>query len=249
MTHGILTLSQALRHHAKPAETSVRLSDGLRCLYSNTLELLTATTSMTSMALLAILLLLAGLVLLTVEVFIPSGGLLALCTAATLIGSLACAWLAWGKTHPPLFWLFFTALIILVPTTLVALFKILPHTAAGKRMLLEAPDAERVEPFAEETRRLQTLIGRAGEAATLLNPGGIVLVEGRRLHATAEGLLIEKGTPIQIIGVDGVHVIVSTSSAESTASSSSATVTPASAAELEEGPAGTERLPLDFDEL
>jgi membrane-bound ClpP family serine protease len=42
----------------------------------------------------------------------------------------------------------------------------------------------------------------------MLNPGGLVLVDGSRLHCESEGVLLEAGTPVKIVAVKGNRVVV-----------------------------------------
>lgn len=163
---------------------------------------------MDSNAVFAILLLIAGIGILGAEVFIPSGGLLGITTFFTLLISVVFAYRAWWNSSPALFWLFVVALLVLVPATLVTAFSILPHTSVGKRVLLEAPAAEDVTPFQRETSRLLALVGQFGTAASTLNPGGVILVEGERHHAYTEGLIVDAGQSVQVLEVRGTRLLV-----------------------------------------
>jgi membrane-bound serine protease (ClpP class) len=163
---------------------------------------------------LAIALLIVGLLLLLAEVFIPSGGILGTITVALLIGAIVYAWSAWGRSQPRVFWLFVATLMVLVPSTLIGAFRVLPQTRFGKRVLLEAPAPERLEPFADETARLERFVGRIGKALSALNPGGMVTIDGNRLHAFTEGLVVERHEPIRIVAVRGTRVLVRSISAE-----------------------------------
>ena len=42
----------------------------------------------------------------------------------------------------------------------------------------------------------------------MLNPSGFVTLDGERLHAVSEGLVIDSGTSVEIIGVQGNRVVV-----------------------------------------
>lgn len=163
---------------------------------------------MDSYAVFAILLLVAGLVVLVAEVFIPSGGLLFCITVAVLASSVYCAYAAWGKTDSRIFFAFCGLLLMMIPTALVSAFSLLPRTRFGKKILLEAPDLESVTPYAKETAKLEQLVGREGVTQTLLNPGGMVLVNGERYHAFTEGLLLEPQTPVEIVAVRGMRLLV-----------------------------------------
>ena len=85
---------------------------------------------------------------------------------------------------------------------------ILPQTEFGKQVLLEAPDLEEVTPYQEEQRQLQRLVGHVGKTLTLLNPGGLVLVDGTRQHCESEGNMLEAGVPVEVIAVKGNRVVV-----------------------------------------
>ncbi len=163
---------------------------------------------MDNYAVFAVLLFLAGLAVLVTEVFIPSGGVLAIITTCLLISSVFCAYAAWYERMPLVFGGFVGLVVLAVPTALGSAFYILPQTKAGKRALLEAPDLAAVEPFPTETARLRKLIGQFGTTASLLNPGGLVIVQHERLHATSEGLIIDPKSSVEIIDVRGTRIVV-----------------------------------------
>lgn len=163
---------------------------------------------MDSNAIFAILLLIAGIGILTAEVFIPSGGLLGVITFITLIVSMIFAYRAWGISHPNVFWAFCVVLLLLVPTALGVAFYVLPRTALGQRVLLEGPAPEGLTPFMKETDRLTKLIGRFGKTVTTLNPGGMVLLDGERLHVFSEGMIVEPGRSVEVLEVRGTRLLV-----------------------------------------
>ena len=100
------------------------------------------------------------------------------------------------------------ALLILIPSAISSAFYLLPRTAFGRKVLLEAPDLDEVTPYQEEQRQLMRLVGHVGKTLTLLNPGGLVEVDGTRQHCESEGLLLEAGTPVEIVAVKGNSVVV-----------------------------------------
>jgi membrane-bound serine protease (ClpP class) len=105
-------------------------------------------------------------------------------------------------------WSFFGVTLFLVPCTVLLGFYWLPHTPLGRQILLEAPQAEDVAPYANEVARLERQIGRIGRTASQLNPGGFVTVDGERLHAFTEGLMVATGTDVEIVAVRGSRVVV-----------------------------------------
>eukprot|EP00475_Leptophrys_vorax_P019042 TRINITY_DN26014_c1_g1_i1.p2 TRINITY_DN26014_c1_g1~~TRINITY_DN26014_c1_g1_i1.p2 ORF type:complete len:191 (-),score=18.15 TRINITY_DN26014_c1_g1_i1:52-624(-) len=163
---------------------------------------------MDSNAAFAILLLLTGIGILVAEVFIPSGGLLGVVTFVCLLMSVLFAYRAWGTSHPNYFIAFCGGILILVPTALGTAFYILPKTAMGKKILLEGPDAEQLTPFAGGARHLQSLVGKYGQTLTPLTPGGLVVVNGERLHAISEGIIIDADKSIEVIKVHGTRLLV-----------------------------------------
>ncbi|OYW20791.1 MAG: hypothetical protein B7Z55_06790 [Planctomycetales bacterium 12-60-4] len=161
-----------------------------------------------SYGLLAVLLLVVGLIILVAEVFIPSGGVLAILTTITLCLSLACAYAAWYQRYPAAWWGFCGLVVLTIPTTLGSAFYIFPKTAMGRRVLLEAPDATELEPYADEIARLEQHIGKFGKTLTMLNPGGLVVVGNERLHAFSEGQMVDPGCSIEVLEIRGMRVLV-----------------------------------------
>lgn len=163
---------------------------------------------MNSYGIFAILLLLVGIAILAAEVFIPSGGMLFLTTAVVLGASVWFAYAAWWNSNPEAFWIFCGFLLMAVPASLIAAFSLLPRTKFGKKILLDAPDLEQVTPFAKETARLSQLIGSHGVTQTLLNPGGIVVIDGERYHAFTDGLMLDPGVDVEVAEVRGTRLLV-----------------------------------------
>lgn len=163
---------------------------------------------------LALLLMIVGFALLVAEVFLPSGGIILFLCVLSFVASIWCAHKAWWGVSNGYFWTFIGALIVLIPGATVAAFRFLEESAMGRRVLLSAPRQEEVVPYQQEVTRLEALIGRRGEALTLMTPGGMVMIDGERLHAVSEGTLISRGDIVEVMGVRGTRVIVRTLSAD-----------------------------------
>lgn len=151
---------------------------------------------------LAILLAMLGFLLLVAEVFIPSGGLIFVMAFACLIGGGWCAWNAWWESNPLYFWIYSGGVMIALPITGVALFRvwervILATNEADEQMTRPAPNSE-----------LLALVGKMGETATPLNPSGLVLIEGQRVHASSEGMIVERGRTVSVVSIQGNHLVV-----------------------------------------
>ena len=156
----------------------------------------------------AVMTLALGLALLVAEVFIPSGGIIMSAAGIVFVVSVWSAWNAWGKSGDlTLFLIYIAALVVLFPSVLSGAFYVFPRTEYGRR-LMNPPSLEEMEPFVAETARLARLIGRTGTTVTRLGPGGMVLVEGERMHAESEGMLILNDTLVRILAIKGNRLLV-----------------------------------------
>ena len=163
---------------------------------------------MDSYALMAILTLALGLALLVAEVFIPSGGVIMTAAAVTFVISIWAAWQAWFTTDQmTMFIVYIVSLVVLFPTVLSGAFYVFPRTEYGKR-LMNPPSQAELEPHAAETERLSRLIGNTGTTLTRLAPGGMVLIDGERLHAESEGMLIPSDAAVKVLALRSNRLLV-----------------------------------------
>ncbi|MBI1903604.1 MAG: serine protease [Planctomycetia bacterium] len=152
----------------------------------------------------AIVLLVLGLALVFMEMFIPSGGALGTLAALCVIASIVLAF----YSSPRDGMILLGAAIIGVPACIIAAIKWWPSTPIGRRVLLKPPTPEEVLPDNPEFRELRKLVGKVGRARSLMLPSGAVLVDGRVIDATAEGMAVEAGQPVRVIEVRGSMVVV-----------------------------------------
>ena len=52
------------------------------------------------------------------------------------------------------------------------------------------------------------LLDQTGVAQTNLRPSGIAIINGQRVDVVTEGPLIEGGTPVKVVAVEGMRVVV-----------------------------------------
>lgn len=156
----------------------------------------------------AITLLMVGLTIIFAEIFIPSGGMLGIMSIATILAALVCAWHAWGEESPTAFWSFVAVTFVAVPSAAACALYVFPSTPFGKAALLEPPNLADLEGHTEHERRLRELIGSTGKTVGLLTPGGVVMIDGERLHCESEGMLIEAGTLVRVVNVRGNRLVV-----------------------------------------
>ena len=195
---------------------------------------------------LATVMLLVGLFLLGLEFFIPSFGMILVAAVISLIVSCWSAYKAWWGVSPGFFWTYMILLIAGIPGSLMGAITLIRKTPLGNRMILKpAPVNESPAPGP-----LDHLIGKSGISQSLMTPGGIVVIDGERLHSESLGMLIEPNSPVVAVAVRGHRVVVrpatpsdSVSSNPAVSEQNTATKTPP---ELLPGNS-PEPHPLDFD--
>jgi len=152
-------------------------------------------------------LLAAGLLLIFMEVFIPSGGVIGLAAGVCALAGVVSFWrvsTTWGVTS-------MLVVMVLVPTALNLALRIMPHTPLGRKLILsqtqEQTDQRAVDEQAE-LRQAQALVGAMGVALTPMHPVGHAEIDGTRLEVLAEGGAIEAGSRVRVTSVEGNQVKV-----------------------------------------
>jgi len=152
-----------------------------------------------------LLLLVFGFLLLILEVFIPSGGLIGLLALSCLGLSL---WKAFSQSTA-LGLNFLLADFLLMPLAMMLAVYLWPKTPLARRVFLKPPAPEDIE-LSHSVQRLDHLVGQLGRALTPLRPSGLVDFDGRRLDAISEEGLIPSGALIRAVRVRGGRLIVRT---------------------------------------
>jgi membrane-bound ClpP family serine protease len=145
--------------------------------------------------------------LLFVEAFVPSGGvisLVALVCAVVGVGALFRHSVLWGSSG-------LLTVLVLGPIAFFWGIKMLPDTPLGRRLI--GPSAEDIATASRnEEQQVRdarlALIDARGTTVTDLRPVGVVEIQGQHHDATAEGGLIDRGTPIRVTGIDGMQIRV-----------------------------------------
>jgi membrane-bound ClpP family serine protease len=151
-----------------------------------------------------IILLLLGLSLAVLEVFFPTGGILAFFSGAAMLGAVLL-----GFRANPYVGVTVTGVAVLGVPILVSLaFRLWPQTFLGRQVLLEAPRSEDVLPDEAERRQIKSLVGRLGRAKCRMLPSGVVNIDGQNLDATSEGMVIEAGQTVRVIKIEAKRLVV-----------------------------------------
>lgn len=159
-------------------------------------------------SLIAVLALAVALMMMVAEIFLPSGGIIAVLALSSIAVSVWGAWMAWWGSSPGLWWTYIASVIVLIPTTLGFAVRFFPNTAWGKKVIHEVPTLDEVTGFREETDHLRSLIGKRGKTQTLLNPSGFVLVNHERHHCESQGMIVDSQVDVEVIAVEGSRLVV-----------------------------------------
>lgn len=149
-----------------------------------------------------------AIILLFMELFVPSGGILSLCSGVAVIGSIV----AFFVHSPGSGLIAVICYIVLGPLLLWFGFRWWAGSSLGHRMILGAAedpiDRSQEEAYAQssESQRqrahyLDKFVGQRGQTETRLCPVGSIRVDGERYEALAEVGVIEAGVSIIITEV------------------------------------------------
>ena len=150
-------------------------------------------------ATLSLILLACGILVVVVEMFIPSAGILGIVAASFLIAGVIVAF----------FKSMFFGLAVLTGTSLAmpALFwllvKVWPLTPLGKAILMN----DTMEHLIPESST-NSLVGQVGKAKTKMLPSGIVMIDGRQHDAVSEGFPISPGDTVKVVSARGNRIYV-----------------------------------------
>ncbi len=150
-------------------------------------------------------LLAAGIVLIFLEVFIPSGGVLSVLATVAIVASIAVAFSESAVTGA----LTLIGASFFVPLVIALAIKWWPHTPVGRMILIKRPESEdEVLPDTEEYHLRDRMMGKVGVAKTDLLPSGDVRIDGRTYDAVSGGGAIDKGQPVRVVEVNTQRLVV-----------------------------------------
>lgn len=142
-----------------------------------------------------------GILLIALEAFVPSAGVLSVLAAISLVGAVIAAYFNGGLFVGTAFMLVTAAS---VSAMIAWMIRIWPNTALGRLVLVEPPPAEALLP---DRSRYHSLVGRVGNTASTMMPGGVVDIDGKRFEAVAEKA-IEANTWVEVVSVKNGRILV-----------------------------------------
>lgn len=147
---------------------------------------------------LVVLLSLVGLILIFLEFFLP-GAVLAILGSLTLVLSLALCFSRFPAIYGA-FYLFFVLLGLLLVCK-IALWRVRASAKKGDFYLSSDQEGYLASTFDKE------LIGKEGVAATDLKPAGHIVIANVQYAAVSESGYISRGSPVEVVGGKGSHLI------------------------------------------
>lgn len=151
----------------------------------------------------AVFLFLASAALLMAEVFVPSGGLLSVCSFTCLAGGIV----IFFNYSTVAGWIGIVIAILMIPTVLILAYRMFPKTRFGKAVTLTPPKRE-LGDAVPDTDRLKELLGKTGVVLSDLRPVGMCDFSGRRVECVAETGYIENDSKVMVIRVEGTQLTV-----------------------------------------
>jgi len=159
----------------------------------------------------SIVLVVIGILILLLELFVPSAGILGIASVILLVAGIVIG-----------FSVNFSLGVALMVCTLLGVLllfalmvKVWPHTPLGRGILITPVDSpDDVLPDAEYLNEIRQSIGKLGRAETKMLPSGTVMIDGQTFDALSDGLPIEQGQAIKVVAVKGNRIIVEPYSGE-----------------------------------
>jgi len=144
-------------------------------------------------------LLVAGIVMLALEVFLP-GGILGLIGVVALLGAIVAAFTAFPEYGA----LVAVGIVVFSAVILLAWLKIAPSTWMGRKLTIarDLDDARATDP------ELDGLVGQRGVALCQLRPSGFARIGDRKVDVVTQGEMIEKDDQVRVIDVESNRVVV-----------------------------------------
>lgn len=150
---------------------------------------------------LPIALMLLGAVIVFFEIFIPSGGILAIAAGICIVSAIVMVFKNQGAA---LGLVFVLITMLLLPAVIFFAMKIFPETRMGKKLILQHSE----EGFNSQDTSENELLGQTGVTVSMLRPVGVARFGNKRIDVMTDGELIEKDKPIEVRRVEGNRIIV-----------------------------------------
>jgi membrane-bound ClpP family serine protease len=144
-----------------------------------------------------------GLLLLVLEVFIPSGGMIGLCSIVCLV---LCLWYAFAVSLG-LGLTFMIVDLVALPLTAALALSLWSKTPLGRKIFLRPPAPDEIG-VSHSDHHLEELVGQVGRSLSTLRPSGHVEIAGRRIDALAEEGFVPEGARVLALRIRSGQLVV-----------------------------------------
>lgn len=146
----------------------------------------------------------AGYVLLAMELFLPTGGLLGVLSIAAIGVGISFGF----KSSLMAGSLLLAATVAGIPVFVNSMTWLWPRTRMGKKMTVHSDSAEDTVGGMASNMERNSLVGTFGVTATELRPSGMIDFEGKRVDGISEGIFIPEGERVLCVGTQSGYVLV-----------------------------------------
>lgn len=158
----------------------------------------------------AIVAILAGILFLALEIFLPSAGLLMVLSIFFVGAGIVLIFYTpeseGGGARVGIYTL--VGLLVLMPVLGGTLFYWWPYTPMGKAVFLKEPTQEEAEVVTEVQQAFEQLQGQVGKTLTMHQPSGATELRGKRYESTTEGIFVDAGQFVRVIAVNSNQLVV-----------------------------------------
>jgi membrane-bound ClpP family serine protease len=141
-----------------------------------------------------------GIVVIIIEIFIPSLGLLTLIALGLFAYSL---YLVFTTISATIGYVFTGLDLILVPILVYMGIQLLAKSNLSLKQELSTKDG-----VVSQAENLKMYMNKEGTAVTDLRPAGMAMIESARLDVVTDGEYLDNGTKIVVVKVTGNQIIV-----------------------------------------
>ena len=158
----------------------------------------------------AIAAILIGILLLALEMVVPSAGLLMILSLFSIGAGVVLIFFTpeseGGGTRTGVITII--GLLVLMPVIGGVLFYYWPYTPMGKAVFLAQPTEEEASVMTEAQVAFEELRGKIGRTLTMHQPSGATEIQGKRYDSTTEGVFVDAGQYVKIVAVNGSQLVV-----------------------------------------
>ncbi|MBE0537960.1 MAG: hypothetical protein IH624_20050 [Phycisphaerae bacterium] len=151
----------------------------------------------------AIFLFIVCAVMLVLEIFVPSFGLLTVMAIGALAGGIMICFEFGAATG----WIGTGVAAVVVPIVWYTCYRLIPRTGLGKVLILQKPQGGRGDAISDRLQ-LEGMLHQEGRVISPLRPVGMCDFNGKRLECVSETGYVERDKHVEVIRVEGTQLTV-----------------------------------------